>query len=74
MVYFSLLIVFFVLIIALLKYNKIYSDLLSSKKKLEKCIERVDLIQEQMEIFRNSIEEIDIKISKIEEGISNDKF
>jgi hypothetical protein len=74
MIYFSLLIIFSILIFALLKYNKIYSDLLSSKKKLEKCIERVDLIQEQMEIFRNSIEEIDIKISKIEEGISNDKF
>lgn len=74
MIYFSLLIVFSILIFTLLKYNKIYSDLLSSKKKLENCIERVDLIQEQMEIFRNSIEEIDIKISKIEEGIYNDKF
>ena len=73
MIYFSLLIIFSVLIIVL-KYNKIYSDLLLSKKKLENCIKRVDLIQEQMEIFRNSIEEIDIKISKIEEGISNDKF
>ena len=73
MIYLSLLIIF-ILIFALLKYNKIYSDLLSSKKKLENCIERVDLIQEQMEIFRNSIEEIDIKISKIEEGICNDKF
>lgn len=73
MVYLSLIIVFSVLIIVL-KYNKIYSDLLLSKKKLENCIERVDLIQEQMEIFRNSIEEIDIKISKIEEGICNDKF
>ena len=73
MIYFSLLIIFSDLIIVL-KYNKIYSDLLLSKKKLENCIKRVDLIQEQMEIFRNSIEEIDIKISKIEEGISNDKF
>lgn len=73
MVYLSLIIVFSVLIIVL-KYNKIYSDLLLSKKKLENCIKRVDLIQEQMEIFRSSIEEIDIKISKIEEGISNDKF
>lgn len=73
MIYFSLLIIF-ILIFVLLTYNKIYSDLLSSKKKLENCIERVDLIQEQMEIFRNSIEEIDIKISKIEEGICNDKF
>lgn len=73
MIYFSLLIIFSVLIIVL-KYNKIYSDLLLSKKKLENCIKRVDLIQEQMEIFRNSIEEIDIKISKIEEGICNDKF
>lgn len=73
MIYFSLLIIFSVLIIVL-KYNKIYSDLLLSKKKLENCIKRVDLIQEQMEIFRSSIEEIDIKISKIEEGISNDKF
>ncbi|MBQ1197832.1 MAG: hypothetical protein IIX47_04435 [Spirochaetaceae bacterium] len=73
MIYFSLLIIFSDLIIVL-KYNKIYSDLLLSKKKLENCIKRVDLIQEQMEIFRNSIEEIDIKISKIEEGICNDKF
>lgn len=73
MVYLSLIIIFSVLIIVL-KYNKIYSDLLLSKKKLENCIKRVDLIQEQMEIFRSSIEEIDIKISKIEEGISNDKF
>lgn len=73
MIYLSLLIIFSVLIIVL-KYNKIYSDLLLSKKKLENCIKRVDLIQEQMEIFRNSIEEIDIKISKIEEGIHNDKF
>lgn len=73
MVYLSLIIVFSVLIIVL-KYNKIYSDLLLSKKKLENCIKRVDLIQEQMEIFRNSVEEIDIKISKIEEGIYNDKF
>lgn len=73
MVYLSLIIVLSVLIIVL-KYNKIYSDLLLSKKKLENCIKRVDLIQEQMEIFRNSIEEIDIKISKIEEGICNDKF
>lgn len=74
MIYFSLIIVFSILTFTLLKYNKIYSDLLSSKKKLENCIKRVDLIQEQMEIFRNSIEEIDIKISKIEEGIYNDKF
>ena len=74
MIYFSLLIIFSILIFSHLRYNKISSDLLSSKKKLENCIKRVDLIQEQMEIFRNSIEEIDIKISKIEEGISNDKF
>lgn len=73
MIYLSLIMVLSVLIIVL-KYNKIYSDLLLSKKKLENCIESVDLIQEQMEIFRNSIEEIDEKISKIEEGIYNDKF
>lgn len=74
MIYFSLIIIFSILIFSHLRYNKISSDLLLSKKKLENCIKRVDLIQEQMEIFRNSIEEIDIKISKIEEGISNDKF
>lgn len=74
MIYFSLIIIFSILIFSHLRYNKISSDLLLSKKKLENCIKRVDLIQEQMEIFRNSIEEIDIKISKIEEGICNDKF
>lgn len=74
MIYFSLIIVFSILIFSHLRYNKISSDLLLSKKKLENCNKRVDLIQEQMEIFRNSIEEIDIKISKIEEGICNDKF
>lgn len=74
MVYLSLIIVFSILIFSHWRYNKISSDLLLSKKKLENCNKRVDLIQEQMEIFRNSIEEIDIKISKIEEGICNDKF
>lgn len=74
MIYFSLIIIFSILIFSHWRYNKISSDLLLSKKKLENCIKRVDLIQEQMEVFRNSIEEIDIKISKIEEGICNDKF
>lgn len=55
-------------------YNKINSDLINSKKKLENCIERVDLIHTQIEFFRNAISEIDSKISKIEKGLYDDKL
>lgn len=57
-----------------MRYNKINSDLINSKKKLENCIERVDLIHTQIEFFRNSISEIDSKISKIEKGLYDDKL
>lgn len=56
------------------RYNKIKSDLINSKKKLENCIERVDLIHTQIEFFRNAISEIDTKITKIEKGLYDDKL
>lgn len=56
------------------RYSKINSDLINSKKKLENCIERVDLIHTQIEFFRNAISEIDSKISKIEKGLYDDKL
>ncbi len=57
-----------------LRYHKIYLDLNKSKKQLENCMQRIDMVQEQMQVFQNAISEIDMKITKIEQGLDNDKF
>lgn len=57
-----------------LRYYKIYLDLNKSKKQLENCMQRIDMVQEQMQVFQNAISEINMKITKIEQGLDNDKF
>ena len=74
MLYILIGVILIALFFVWVRYNKINSDLINSKKKLENCIERVDLIQTQIEFFRNAISEIDSKISKIEKGLYDDKL
>lgn len=74
MLYILIGVILIALFFVWVRYNKINSDLINSKKKLENCIERVDLIHTQIEFFRNAISEIDSKISKIEKGLYDDKL
>lgn len=74
MLYILIGVILIALFFVWVRYNKINSDLINSKKKLENCIERVELIHTQIEFFRNAISEIDSKISKIEKGLYDDKL